>query len=83
MKTQTKEMTPEEIKGAFGYDEVDDFSEGVALVCKDKKWFHVDKNGEPIYKKKYHCAGSFRDGVAYVFRDGDWIKINKKGEEFF
>ena len=74
------------------YDEVGNFSEGLApvmLIKEDKmlgvvlstspKWGYIDKTGEEVIPLKYDSAGSFSGGLARV---GDDF-IDKTGAETF
>ncbi len=52
------------------YDYAGSFSNGTAAVCKDNKWFIIDKNGEAVDDKIY-------DDVV-LFLDGTYTKDNVK-----
>lgn len=52
------------------YDDVKDFSDGVAAVCKGGKWGYIDKNGTEVIPCQYEgYVGDFNDGYATI-RDG-------------
>jgi outer membrane protein OmpA-like peptidoglycan-associated protein len=61
------------------YDDVWDFSEGLAKVKKNDKWGYIDNRGEIIIPIIYDDAWIFSDGLAKVKKDGRWIYIDKKG----
>ena len=74
----------------FIYNDVGDFSEGVARVKLNKKWGFIDKEGKRIIPCKYDDAGDFSEGLARICDDvnewGDpkyfkWGFIDKKGKE--
>jgi hypothetical protein len=48
------------------YDCVWDFCEGLARVCKDKKYGFIDTTGREVVPCKYVDARDFREGMAYV-----------------
>ena len=52
----------------FKYDDVCDFSEGLARVKLYKKWGFIDKEGRKIISYKYDDAGDFSEGLARVYR---------------
>jgi len=64
----------------FKYDEVGDFSEGLARVKKDRSgyWGFIDKTGKEIIPLKYLDVGDFSEGLARVqgmnrkWWSGDW-----------
>lgn len=69
------------------YDEVYEFSEGLALTRVDGRWSYIDQVGKTVtdcgYDYKY-CF-SFSEGLAVVCRDdgmyGKWGYIDKTGQE--
>jgi hypothetical protein len=52
------------------YDDVKEFSEGLAVVTLGDKWMFVDKTGKVIFKlgkkEKYDYVYSFSEGLAWV-----------------
>jgi outer membrane protein OmpA-like peptidoglycan-associated protein len=62
------------------YNNVKDFSEGLAAVKVDSKWGFIDKLGKSVIKPKYKESGSFSEGLAAVKLSDDWGFINAKGE---
>lgn len=71
----------------YQYDEVRDFSEGLAAVNQGGKWGFIDKAGNEVIPCKYNIApSSFSEGLAAVKQmdtDGNWKYgfINKMGQE--
>jgi hypothetical protein len=69
----------------YMYDMASYFSEGIAWVAKDDKYFTIDQNNETIFKLKkgYEPEGDFHDGLAIVSEEG-WFTpkgyVNKTGE---
>jgi hypothetical protein len=66
-------ITPK-LKGAY------DFSEGLALVCKESGWCFIDKSGETVIESFFEEAESFSEGFANVLINGKWGYIDKAGE---
>jgi len=56
------------------------FSEGLATVIKDGKWFHILHNGKPAYEERYDWVGSFSEGLARVSEDGKEFHILHNGK---
>lgn len=48
------------------YDQVNDFSQGIASVKKDGVWFFVDIWGNKIIDKDFKTCDSFVDGLAWA-----------------
>ena len=65
------------------YDDCGEWSEDVAWVVKDSKWFHIDKQGNPLYNEKHDWVGSFSEGVAWVVKDSKWFHIDKQGNPLY
>lgn len=62
------------------YDDVSDFSEGLAAVEIDKKWGYIDKSGKIVISATYKDAMKFSEGLAGVRTKEGWGFINKSGE---
>jgi len=76
------QVLPKELQAKFNYDTVDDFYEGLASAEKNGKWFHINENGKPVYRKKYQRVEYFQNGLAWVMtKNNKWIRINKEGKE--
>jgi len=74
IKTATKEELLEM------YDFVSPFSEELARVQKDGKWFHIHPNGEPAYEERYDNVGLFFEGLAQAQKDNKWFHIHPDGK---
>lgn len=62
------------------YDELDEFQEGLARVCKDKKYGFIDKLGNEIISCQFDNASSYKYGVIVVEKRGKegLIDINEE-----
>ncbi|HPF56020.1 MAG TPA: WG repeat-containing protein, partial [Clostridiales bacterium] len=75
------------------YDEVRNFSDGLAAVCINDKWGYIDKTGKVVVPIKYGFVGSsyslydgdqdgdFSCGLAMVRMNGKYGYIDKTGKE--
>jgi|GEM_PF-618745 len=68
-----KEIIPFIFSNAFN------FSDGLALVCKNGKYGFIDKTGNEIIPFIYNWSHSFADGLARVQENEKWIFIDKTG----
>ena len=68
-------------KGDFsGFDNIDDFVNGIARVKLNKKFNFVDVNGNFISQQWFDDIGYFNeDGIAQVILNNKWNLIDKKG----
>jgi len=65
----------------YVFEEVRNFSEGVAAVKQNGRWFFIDKLGNEVLPNDYIYVDSFVDGIAWAsFKDGKKGYINHKGE---
>ena len=64
------------------YEEVGNFSEGLAAVRKDGKWGYINLKNEVVIPFEFTNRGvsSFKNGVAEYYTDGGIGLINLKGE---
>jgi len=62
------------------WDEVADFSEGLALVKEKGKWGFIDTTGNKAIDIKYDLASNFSKGAAIVKLNNKFFLINKKGQ---
>jgi len=65
------------------YDSISSFSEGLAIIAKDKKYGVIDKTGKiviPLGKYSFGNNSSFREGLAVVWKDGKYGYIDKTGK---
>ena len=58
-----------------------DFSNGLALVKKDKKYGYINKSNEIVIPIIYDNALPFKDKKTIVKKDGISFYINKKGKK--
>ena len=61
------------------YDHVGRFSEGLAPVQKDGKFFHIRPDGTPVYKQRYDYVGNFFKGLARALKGDQWFWIRPDG----
>lgn len=66
LNSDLKEILPTE------YYEVEDFSEGLAVVEKDKKFGLINQNGEFVIPLIYDGAHECTEGLIAVLKDGYW-----------
>jgi uncharacterized membrane protein YhaH (DUF805 family) len=63
------------------YDNVDDFSEGLALVELNGKYGYIDDTGTEVIPLKYDGAWDFSEGMSLVLLKGKYGYIDKTGKE--
>ncbi|MBD5154968.1 MAG: hypothetical protein HDT15_07865 [Oscillibacter sp.] len=63
------------------YDNVGEFSEGLAVVNKNGKCGFIDKTGKLVVPLQYSIGGDFCEGLAVVQKDGKYGFIDKTGKE--
>jgi hypothetical protein len=61
------------------FDNVRQMSEGMVVVCKDKKYGVLDRNGNQIAAPKFVECQDFSDGLAWVKIGKRWGCIDKNG----
>mgnify|MGYP003494239541 FL=1 len=62
------------------YDELYGFHEGLARVCKDKKYGFIDKLGNEIISCKYDDAEDYDKGISVVTLGDKKGAINREGD---
>ena len=62
------------------FEEVCDFSEGLARVKQNEKWGFINTRGEVVVPCIYDDAWNFHEGLAAVEQNDKWGYINPKGE---
>ena len=62
------------------YNDIDDFSEGLAKVELNGKYGFIDKTGREVIPCKYDFAYGFSDGLASIELNGKWGCIDKYGK---
>lgn len=60
------------------FEDVRNFSEGYAAVCRGGKWGYIDTDGELVIEYQYQSVGSFSDGAARVGGGGKFGFIDDK-----
>jgi len=65
---------------SWGYNDAQDFSEGLAGV-KEIKWGYINTDGNRVIPCMYDEVKPFFEGLACVKKNGKWGYINKEGEE--
>jgi len=58
-------------------------SPGVAAVKDELNSYHIDLNGEPIYRKRFLKTFGYYENIAAVMDDSGWYHINLKGESLY
>ncbi len=60
------------------------FYDGKAAVNSDGEWFHINSQGERLYKENYCWCGNYQDGVSVV-RDktGNYFHIDRAGNKLY
>lgn len=54
-------------------------AEGLAPVCDETGWYHIELRGLPAYNQRYQLAFGFYFGCAAVAGDAGWFHINTDG----
>lgn len=63
------------------YDEILEFSGGLAPVRRGRKWGYINTDLQEIISCQFDICHQFRENAAAaVCKDGDWGAINKKGD---
>lgn len=70
-----------EIAIPIAYDDVNNFSEGLAAVKQKNTWGFIDKTGKIVIPCKYDAVLNFSDGLAAVMLNGKCGFIDKQGKE--
>ena len=63
------------------YDYAFKFSEGLALIERNKKWGYINKLGEEVIPPQYVDTDSFQEELAAVKINERWGYIDKQGTE--
>ena len=74
ISTSGKTLTP------LAYDDIENFSGGLALAENDGKIGFLDAGGGIAVAFEYDGASEFNGGFAPVQKDGRWFVIDKNGE---
>lgn len=66
----------------FGYDEIDDFFNGLACAWKGNEAFHINPDGTPAYDERHHDVTPFFGDTAGASYRGMWYNIKKDGVRY-
>jgi len=72
-------MTKDQIKKKLNLDNIGSFHEGRAIVNKNGKEGHVDKNGKVTTPMIYNYVSPFQEGRAWVSINNFEFYINRQG----
>ncbi|HYM76114.1 MAG TPA: WG repeat-containing protein [Candidatus Dormibacteraeota bacterium] len=62
------------------FEEVADFSEGLAAVKTGSRWGFIDEDGKFVINPQFDEVSSFAEGLAAVKSDGKWGYVDKTGK---
>ena len=62
------------------FEEVCEFSEGLARVKQDGKWGYINTQGEVVIPFIYDEVRSFHEGLSPIRQNGKWGFITPQGE---
>ncbi|MFN8577595.1 MAG: WG repeat-containing protein [Candidatus Sericytochromatia bacterium] len=62
------------------FEEINDFSEGIAGIKINNKWGFIDKTGKVVIKPQFKDISFFSNGLAFVKKNYHWGAIDKRGK---
>lgn len=65
----------------FIYDEIREYSEGMAAVRLNDKWGYIDEQGNQICEIRYDVVGDFQNKLGVVEKEGKKCYLNLDGDE--
>ncbi len=65
------------------FDETYGFYEGLATVCKSKRFFHINQDGFLVHRNKFEWAGNFNEGACPVLKGNGFYHVNKNGTAIY
>ena len=64
----------------FQFEEVEDFSEGLAAVKTGNRWGFIDEEGKFVINPQFDEVGGFAEGLVAVSAGRQWGYIDKSGK---
>lgn len=61
------------------YDEVNQFTDGIALVKKDGLWGAINTLGQTVIEFQYDYVKPYKEGRFIAFKDGEYSLVNSAG----
>ena len=58
-------------------------AEGLAPVCDETGWYHIDMQGNAIYKERYDRAFGYYFEKATVIKNNEWFHIDIHGNKIY
>lgn len=58
-------------------------AEGIAPVCDETGWYHINLKGEAIYKERYDRTFGYYFGKATVIKNNKWFHIDTQGKRIY
>ncbi len=58
-------------------------SEGLAPVCDETGWYHINLEGHPAYNERYDRVFGYYFGKAAVIKNGKWFHIDVNGKRIY
>lgn len=58
-------------------------AEGLASVCDSSGWYHINLEGEAIYKERYKRVFGYYFQRATVVQNNEWFHIDTKGNRVY
>lgn len=65
----------------FIYDEIRDYSEGMAAVRVNDKWGYINEQGKEVCEIRYEAVGDFQNKLGVVEKEGKKCYLNLQGDE--
>lgn len=65
----------------FIYDEIRNYSEGMAAVRVNDKWGYINEQGKEVCEIRYEAVGDFQNKLGVVEKEGKKCYLNLQGDE--
>lgn len=62
------------------YDQIYDYSDGLARICLNRKYGYIDKTGKIVINPQFDYAYDFSEGMAVIRQNGKYGYIDKSGK---